>query len=402
MLLRFLTAGESHGPELNVIVDGIPSGLELISSDIDTDLYRRQGGYGRGGRMKIEKDKVLFTGGVRLGKTLGSPVSVRVLNNDFKNWDVSMSPSPVDMKNPDNIEKIKSKYISRVRPGHADLTGAIKYSHHDIRNVLERSSARETTARVVAGAISKKFLKTLNIHIYSYVIRIGSIPLEVENINTNYSELFKMAEQSEVRCPDLNVSELMKDEINKARLKGDTIGGVIQVIAIGVPVGLGSYTQWDKRLNGRIAGALMSVHTVKSVELGMGKKVSEHFGSDVHDQIYVDDNWKGESLRYKRKTNNAGGIEGGMSNGEPIVCTVATKPIPTLIKPLDSVDIATKSNTQAHFERSDICVVPAAGVILEAMLSYVIADALLEKFGTDSMIDVINNYKNYQNRCYQM
>lgn len=401
MAIRFLTAGESHGPELTTIIDGIPAGLDLLPGDINNDLHRRQVGYGRSGRMKIEKDAVIFTGGIRQGKTLGSPISVRILNNDFKNWEVPMSPLPVDLSNISIKEKNEAKYVSRVRPGHADLAGAIKFSQDDIRNVLERASARETTSRVVAGAICKKLLNILNIDVLSYVLRIGKTSVDTKLLSNNFKELFLKAETSEVRCPDLQVSSEMKKTIDEARAQGDTIGGLIQVIACGVPVGLGSYTQWDKRLNGKIAQALMSVHTVKSVEIGLGKEVAQLYGSIVHDQIYIDPNWKGTSLRYKRKSNNAGGIEGGMSDGEPIICTVATKPIPTLIKPLDSVDIKSKQNTQAHFERSDICVVPAAGVILEAMLSYVLANTVLEKFGGDNVSDLLENYSSYLNKCYQ-
>lgn len=401
MPLRFLTAGESHGPELNVIVDGIPAGLELVSEDVNLDLKRRQRGYGRGGRMKIEKDKVIFTGGVRDGMTLGGPISIRIVNNDFKNWDAVMCSEKINRNDPKILEKLESKFVSKTRPGHADLSGAIKYNHDDIRNVLERSSARETTSRVVAGAICKKYLSVLGIEVYSYVLRIGKVTVDQAVLGADYKLLYKQAEESEVRCPDIKASELMKKAIDEARLKGDTIGGLTQVVACGLPVGLGSYTHWDKRLNGRIAGALMSVHTVKSVEIGLGKAVSELYGSEVHDQIYVDPTWDGKKIRYFRKTNNAGGIEGGMSNGNPIVCTVATKPIPTLIKPLDSVDIKSKSNTQAHFERSDICVVPAAGVVLEAMLAYVLADACVEKFGGDSVSELTNNYKNYLEACFQ-
>ncbi len=400
MPIRFLTSGESHGPELNIIIEGIPAGLELLPEDINTDLSRRQGGYGRGGRMKIEKDLVNFTGGVRHGKTLGGPVSVKIFNNDYKNWDIAMSPLMQDFNNPEIKEKIESKYISRVRPGHADLAGAIKYGHEDIRNVLERSSARETTSRVVAGAICKRLLKNFDIKVLSYVLRIGSAFADIKSLGNNYNDLFSKAETSPVRCPDSNASEEMKKAIDTARAQGDTIGGLIQVIATGVPVGLGSFSQWDKRLNGKIAWALMSVHTVKSVEIGLGKLVSELYGSQVHDQIYIDESWKNDKLRYRRETNNSGGIEGGMSNGQPIVCTVATKPIPTLIKPLNSVDIKSKSNTQAHFERSDICVVPAAGVVLESMLSYILADTFLEKFGSDNINDIQDNYKNYLKKCY--
>ena len=401
MPIRFLTAGESHGPELNIILDGIPAGLELLPEDINIDLSRRQGGYGRGGRMKIEKDQVNFTGGVRHGKTLGGPVSVKIFNNDFKNWDIAMSAIPQDLNNPEIKEKIDSKYVSRVRPGHADLPGAIKYGHEDIRNVLERSSARETTSRVVTGAICKKLLNQFDIKVLSYVLRIGSASVDIKTIGNDYEKLFSKAEVSPVRCPDENIAEQMKKAIDAARAQGDTLGGLIQIVATGIPVGLGSYSQWDKRLNGKIAWALASVHTVKSVEIGLGKLVSELYGSQVHDQIYIDEDWKSDRFRYKRKTNNSGGIEGGMSNGQPIVCTVDTKPIPTLIKPLDSVDIKSKSNTQANFERSDICVVPAAGVVLESMLAYVLADTFLEKFGTDSISDVSDNYKNYLKKCYQ-
>lgn len=401
MPIRFLTAGESHGSELNVIIDGIPANLELAPHDVNKELLRRQVGYGRSGRMKIEKDEVIFTGGVRHGKTLGSPISVRILNNDFRNWEVAMSPQSVDLNNPNVTKEIESRYISRVRPGHADLAGVIKFGHSDVRNVLERSSARETASRVVNGSICKKLISSFNIKIYSYVLRIGSVSVDISNLGADYGDLFLKAENSKVRCPDMTVSGLMEKAIDEAKARGDTLGGLVQLVACGVPVGLGSYTQWDKRLNGRIAWVLMSVHTVKSVEIGLGKLVSEMYGSSVHDQIYIDPDWKGDRLRYKRKTNNAGGIEGGMSNGQPIICTVATKPIPTLIKPLDSVDIKLKSNTQAHFERSDICVVPAASVVLESMLSFVLADAFLEKFGGDSMDELTNNYQSYLEKCYQ-
>lgn len=402
MTLKFLTAGESHGPELNIIIEGLPSNLQLSPEDINHDLQRRQGGYGRGGRMKIEKDQIIFTGGVRLGETMGGPVSLKIINNDFKSWEIPMSPINLDISDSQIREKIESKYVSRVRPGHADLPGALKYSHEDIRNVLERASARETTSRVAAGALFKKLLSAINISIYSYVLRIGQVSItDGKSIGNNYLALFKLAESSEVRCPDSEISSKMKEAIDEARKKGDTLGGLINIIAVGVLPGLGSYSQWDKRLNARLAQALMSVPTVKSVEIGMGKAVSEHYGSEVHDQIYVDQAWKGNSLRYKRKSNNAGGIEGGITNGEPIIFTVATKPIPTLIKPLDSVDIKSKCNMQAHFERSDICVVPAAGVILEAMMAYVLADAALEKFGCDSMQEFISNYKNFVSNVYQ-
>lgn len=400
MHIRFLTSGESHGSELNVIVDGIPSNLEISPIDINVDLHRRQAGYGRGGRMKIEKDEVIFTGGVRLGKTIGGPVSMKIINKDFKNWEIPMSSVPCDIEDESVREKIESKFISKIRPGHADLPGAIKYSHHDIRNVLERASARETTSRVACGALCKRLLKLFEIEIYSYVIRIGKAFVDSRKLGSDYRELYLAAEKSSVRCPDPLVSKQMQDEIDKVRKDGDAVGGLVQVVACGVPVGLGSYAQWDNRLNARIAQALMSVHTVRSVEVGLGKLVSETYGSDVHDQIYIDPNWKGKSIRYKRKTNNAGGIEGGISNGEPIIFTASTKPIPTLIKTLDSVDIKTKENTKAHFERSDICVVPAAGVVLEAMMAYALTEAVLEKFSGDSVDDILTSYNSYLKKCY--
>lgn len=401
MHIRFLTAGESHGPELNIIIEGIPAGLELTPEDINTNLKRRQGGYGRGGRMKIEKDQAIFTGGVRLGKTLGGPVSIRIINNDFKNWDIPMSTISQDLSNAEIKEKIDSKFISKVRPGHADLVGAIKYYQEDVRNILERSSARETTSRVVVGSICKKLLSVIGANVYSYVLKIGKASVSVERLGSNYKDLYLRAEESQVRCPVEEISKEMIKVIDETRENKDTIGGLIQVVACGLPPGLGSFTHWDKRINGRIAGALMSVHTIKSVEFGVGKLASEIPGSKLHDQIEIDTTWKNDKLRYKRKTNNSGGTEGGMTTGEPIVCTVATKPIPTLLQPLDSVDIKTKQNAQAHFERSDICVVPAAGVVLESMMAFVLADALMEKFAGDSVSEFLDNYNSYMKNVYQ-
>ena len=400
MTLRFLTAGESHGPELNIIVEGIPSGLELLEEDINIDLKRRQGGYGRGGRMKIEKDQVIFTGGVRLGKTLGGPISLRILNNDFKNWDIAMSPVPQDINDEVVKNKIAEKFISRVRPGHADLTGSIKYNQEDVRNILERSSARETTSRVVAGAIFKKLLKSIDVNVYSFVTQIGRAALDENLLGNDYKSLYERAEQSEVRCPDEKISLEMIQVIDETRKNKDTVGGLTKVIATGIPVGLGSFVHWDRRINAKIAYALMSVHTVKSVEFGLGKNVAHIPGSKVHDQIFVDPNYSKKSFRYKRKTNNAGGTEGGMTTGEPILCTVATKPIPTLLQPLDSVNIQTKANETAHFERSDICVVPAAGVVLEAMMAYALCDEVLAKFGGDSMREFLCNHKCYQDYVF--
>jgi chorismate synthase len=420
MKLRFLTAGESHGPELNIIVEGMPADLELLAEDIDTDLRRRQGGYGRGGRMKIEKDRVIFTAGVRHGRTFGgAPVGLKLVNRDHQKWLNSMNPAPVDKSDPEVAKELEAKFISKVRPGHADYAGAIKYDAKDVRDILERSSARETTSRVAVGAVCKKFLKQFGIEIFSQVLRVGELSVSeqsrTELLNTSFEDFKAQVENSELRIFDnTDTEEQMKEYINRIRKQGDTVGGLLEVTAYNVPVGLGSHVQWDRRLDGRIAQSLMSVHTVKSVEVGMGQQVSMHPGSKVQDEFYVDQATKQDSsdpdnantkentkMRYLRRTNNLGGIEGGMSNGEPIICQVGVKPIPTLVSTLDSVDLATKDNSKSHFERSDVCVVPAAGVVMEAMLAYSIAEAFLEKFAGDSMAETKRNYDNYVKNAYQ-
>lgn len=409
-MLRFLTSGESHGPELNIIVEGIPANLSLVAEDIDRDLKRRQGGYGRGGRMKIETDKVYFTGGVRHGRTFGgAPISMKILNKDHEKWLNVMSASPVDQSNPDIAKQLEDKFISKVRPGHADFAGALKYDADDVRDILERSSARETTSRVAVGAVCKKLLSEFNIEIFSHVLRIGELEVGAEAqtwwLGTDDKEYLKrknLIENSELRIYDPSGKEdkKYKDYIDQVRKQGDTVGGLLEVFALGMPVGLGSHVQWDRRLDGLIAQALMSTHTVKSVEVGIGEKVAELLGSKVHDQIYLKQAVENRNpLRYTRRTNNLGGIEGGMSNGMPITCRVGVKPIPTLISKLDSIDLKTMTESESHFERSDVCVVPAAGVVLEAMMAIVIAQAFLEKFGGDSMQEIKRNYQGYLEQC---
>ena len=392
--IRYITAGESHGKALIGIIEGIPSGLSLSFKDIDKDLLRRQGGYGRGGRMNIESDHAEILSGVRWGKTIGSPISLLIENKDWENWRDGMSTLK---KHEGSI-----KPVTKARPGHADLPGVIKYNQHDIRNILERSSARETAMRVGLGAIAKKFLAEFDMKIGSFVIRIGNQEiakspvksLAVRSYIAKEKELLQMltkAEKSPVRCPDLNASKRMKKTIENAIKQGNSLGGMFDVFVTGVTIGLGSHIQWERRLDGRLAHALMSIQAIKGVEIGLGFEISHKTGSEVMDEIFYD------SSKFNRKTNFAGGIEGGMTNGMPIVLRAAMKPIPTQKKPLRSVDITTKKSVHAAYERSDTCAVPAAGVIGEAMVALTIADAFLEKFGGDSMKEIKSNYKSYLN-----
>ncbi len=400
--IRFLTAGESHGKAITGIIEGIPSGLSISSGDIDNNLSRRQKGYGRGGRMKIESDAVQILSGIRRGRTIGSPITLLIENKDWPNWEKIMSV----IKN--NTES--SAIVTRPRPGHADLSGALKYGHNDIRNVLERSSARETAARVAVGAVAKKFLSEFGIEIMSYVVEIGGIKIQdakfkIQNSDKEFLEIFKKAESSVVRCPDKKTEKKMITRINRAIKNGDSAGGVFRVVATGIPAGLGSYSQSDRRLNARLAGALMGIQAVKGVETGLGFDMARKSGSEVMDEIYYKSqksevrSQKNKAIEtaggFYRKTNNAGGIEGGISNGMPIVLQVAMKPIPTLRSPLSSIDIISKKAFKAAYERSDVCAVPAASVIGEAVTAFVIADSFLEKFGGDSMKEVKRNYKGY-------
>ncbi|MFQ5648423.1 MAG: chorismate synthase [bacterium] len=389
--VRFLTSGESHGQALLAIVEGIPAGLPLSEEDIFTDLHRRQMGHGRGGRMKIEQDRARILSGVRFGKTLGSPVAMLIENKDWQNWQTKMSVEEID-------EGVKPVVVPR--PGHADYAGAVKYGHQDIRNVLERASARETAMRVAAGAVAKKLLQAFAIQIVSHVVQIYSArhPFSVASLGREVDLAFELeqiselADQSSVRCLDESVAREMVAQIETAKQNRDTVGGVFEVVALNLPVGLGSHTQWDRKLDARIAGAMMSIPAMKGVEIGLGFEAAARWGAEVHDPIYYD----ATSAAYYRSRNHAGGLEGGITNGMPLVVRVAMKPISTLMKPLDSVNMQTKKKTAAHIERSDICAVPAASVIGESILALVLADAFLEKFGGDSLAEISERYESWQ------
>jgi chorismate synthase len=393
--IRYLTSGESHGSALTGIIEGIPSGLSLSSEDIDRQLRRRQGGYGRGGRMKIETDHARILSGVRAGKTIGSPISLMIENKDWENWREVMSPEPAGRRS--MTKEKKRGPITRPRPGHADLAGALKFDHRDIRNVLERSSARETAMRVGLGAVARKFLSEFGLIIGSHVIQIGGCQAALSGADgPDFVKIFEKAEQSPLRCADDSASKKMMRLIDRATREGDSLGGVFEVFATGVPVGLGSHIQWDLKLDGMLAQAMMSIQAIKGVEIGLGFKMAGGFGSHVMDEIfYRRTETKSRGMKFYRKTNNAGGIEGGMSNGMPIVIRAAMKPIPTLRRPLMSVDIRTKKAFSAAYERSDVCAVPAAAVVAEAMTALVLADAFLRKFGGDSEKEVRRNYKSY-------
>ena len=380
-MLRYLNAGESHGQLLMAVLEGVPAGLPLTAEEVNHDLARRQGGYGRGGRMRIEKDQIEFSCGVRHGKTLGNPLGLIVRNKDWENWKDIMAVEP----GPPSTERV----VTRPRPGHADLVGAIKYGHRDIRNVLEKASARETAIRVAVGAVGKALLAQFGMQVVSYTMEIGRV---VAPAPDDPLLAFAKAEESQVRCWDQAAGEKMIEEIRLAKHKGDSLGGVFEVVVLNPPIGLGSYTQWDRRLSARLAMAAMSIQAMKGVEIGMGFESARRFGSEVHDDIYPNESRTG----FLRKTNNAGGLEGGITNGQPIVLRVAMKPIATLYKPKHSVDILTKEPFEATVERSDICTVPAAGVVGEAVIAYEMANAMMEKFGGDSLEEMKRNYDAYQ------
>jgi len=386
--LRFLTAGESHGPQLTVIVEGLPAGMPLLADQIDAQLARRQRGHGRGGRMKIERDQVRIVGGVRHGRTLGSPIALVVENRDWVNWQHRMGVEPP----PEPVAR-----VTRLRPGHADLPGAIKYGHDDVRNVLERASARETAARVAAAAVARVFLGHFGVEIRSHTVAVGEVVArDNERVRVARSgsrdlevaAFWERVEESPVRCGDDEAEPRMIAAIDEAKAAGDTLGGVWEVVAYGVPMGLGSFAQWDDRLDARLAAAIMSIPSCKGVEIGPGFEVARRRGSRVHDPIVYD-----RTEGWHHTSNNAGGIEGGVSNGEPIVVRGAMKPISTLLKPLPSTNLETKEPDPAHIERSDVCVVPAAGVVGEAMVALVLADAFRQKFGGDSLSEVERNYR---------
>ena len=382
-VFRFLTAGESHGEALTAVIDGVPAGLQLTEGDIDEDLARRQRGYGRGGRMKIERDRVHISAGVRWGRTLGSPITLTIANRDWENWKGTMAVGTPD-------PSVAAKQVTRPRPGHADLAGAMKYGHHDIRNVLERSSARETTARVAVAGVAKRLLREFGITILSHVTEIGGVRINGD-LSMPWDDIRRRAESSEVRCADPDAERVIIEAIDAAKEKGDTLGGVFEVVALGCPVGLGSYVQWDRRLDGRLAQALCSIQAIKGAECGLGFEAARRPGSAVHDEILFD-----TEGGFRRTTNNAGGLEGGVTNGQPLVVRAAMKPLSTLRTPLRSVDVATKEPVEAVVERSDVCAVPAAGIVGEAMVAIVLADAFLVKFGGDGIEEIRRNYLAYQ------
>lgn len=379
-MLRFFTAGESHGPCLTAIIEGFPAGVKIEISSINNDLARRQQGYGRGGRMKIEKDEVQIRSGVRWGESLGSPITLVVENKDWRNWEKRMSPFPEDRD-----EKIA---VTRPRPGHADLTGALKYHHYDVRNILERASARETTVRVAVGGLTKCLLSSFGIKVMGYVTEIGGIVANHSQLAVE--EVFTRAEVSPVRMADPQAEESIIALIDQCKKQGDTLGGVVEIVAVGLPPGLGSFAQWDRKLDGRLGYALMSLQAVKGVEVGLGFATARLQGSQVHDELSFDPE-KG----FIRHSNNSGGTEGGMSTGEPLRVRVAFKPLSTLMRPLHSVDIRTKEPVEATIERSDVCAIPAAAVIAESVVSFVLAQAFLEKFGGDSLTEIQRNYEGY-------
>jgi len=378
-MFRYLTAGESHGKGLIAIIDGMVAGLPLNEDYIARDMARRQGGYGRGGRMQIEQDRSEIISGVRYGLTIGSPISLLIENRDWHNWKEAMSVAPATKK---------AELVTRLRPGHADLAGTKKYGLDDVRPVLERASARETAARVAVGAVARRFLAEFSIGIKSHTLAIGDARIDdikIEKID------WARVEKSPVRCTSAKAEKTMITSIDSAKVAGDSVGGRFQVIATGVPIGLGSHVQWDRRIDGRIAQAMMSIPAVKEVEVGDSSAIAGLKGSLTHDIIKYDK----PTNKWSHATNHAGGIEGGITNGEPVVVKAFVKPIPTLARPLPSIDLKTGKGVEAHIERSDVCVVPAAGVIGEAMLAMVLADAMLEKFGGDHLKETIRNYKSY-------
>ncbi len=378
--LRFLTAGESHGQALVAIVEGIPAGVPVTEEYIAAEMKRRQGGYGRSKRQQLEQDHAQLIGGVRHGRTLGSPVAMVIANRVWEDWQEVMQVGPYEGD---------AKRVTRLRPGHADLAGAMKYGFDDVRNVLERASARETAARVAVGSVCRRFLEEFGVAVRSHTASIGDVVAEIDG-----EPDWGAVETSPVRCADSKASERMVAAIDEAREAGDTLGGTFEMWATGVPIGLGSHVQWDRKLDGQVAQAVMSIHATKGVDIGGGFAVAAGPGSQAHDVIMPPDKWDGR--QWRRETNRAGGLEGGMTNGEPIVVRGALKPISTLSKPLPSIDLHSGEVIQAHYERSDVCTVPAAGVVGEAMVAIVIARAMLEKFGGDSLEETRRAYAAYQ------
>ncbi len=386
-MLRFLTAGESHGPCLTAIVEGCPAGFTIDIDAVNADMRRRMMGYGRGGRMKIEQDTAELRSGVRFGETLGSPITLVVENRDWKNWTKKMSSRPED--------RDAQIAVTRPRPGHADLAGVLKYDHDDVRNILERASARETAARVAVGGIAKCLLRPFGIAVRGWVAEIGDVVANHAGMTPD--AIFAAAEASEVRVADPDAERRIISSIDECKKRGDTLGGIVEVVTTGLPPGLGSHVHWDRKLDGRLAHALMSIQAVKGVEIGLGFETARRPGSAVHDEIYFDEAKGG----FLRRTNMAGGTEGGMTSGAPLVVRVAFKPLATLMKPLHSVDIGTKADAKGAIERSDVCAIPAAAVIAEAVVAFVVADVFLEKFGGDSLKEIRRNYEGYLQQIAQ-
>ena len=384
-MLRFLTAGESHGQALVSWISGLPAGVTVDIEFVNRELHRRQLGYGRGGRQKIEKDQADFLAGVRHGKTIGAPIAIRIENRDWKTWEKAL---PVE--DADGAEDAE-RHLTSPRPGHADLAGALKFNFHDARYVLERASARETAARTAACALAKLLLREFGIHVLSHVIAVGHARLERE---ASWEEIERVCTnlESPLRCVDEAVESRMKAEVDQALRAGDSVGGIFEVVARGVPVGLGSHAQWDEKLDGRLARAVMSIQAVKGVEIGTGIRNATSYGSEVQDEIRYDS----QSKRFQRSSNRAGGIEGGITNGQDVIVRGYLKPISTLRRALGSADLKTKESIKAAYERSDICVVPAAGVVGEAMVAFVLAETFLEKFGGDSLQETRRNFDSYQ------
>ena len=382
---RYLTSGESHGMCLNAIIEGIPAGFTIDEEYINGQLAKRQSGYGRGARMKLESDKVIIKSGVRFGKTTGAPVCLEIENKDFENWKIPMSIGAANFDDINVLRKIAEKSFTKARPGHADYAGSKKYNLEDLRDVLERASARKTAIEVAVGAFAECILREFGIIGFSHVTQIYDVKLDIRSENPTL--LKEKAEKSEMRCADELITEMMKDRIDKAKADGDTVGGKFEVVFGNLPVGLGSYVHWDRALDGILAQAVMSIPGVKAVEIGKGVEAAETLGSEMHDEIFVEKN------DIFRITNNAGGVEGGMTNGEPLVIKGTMKPIPTMRKPLNTVDLLNNEQTQAHFERSDTCAVPACSVVAQARVATVILSEFLEKFGGDSLQEIKHNYE---------
>jgi chorismate synthase len=394
-MLTYLTAGESHGPQLTAIIEGMPAGLPIDLEALNFQMNRRQKGYGRGGRMRIEQDEVELVGGVRGGVTMGGPLALVIRNRDWANWTKIMDPTGPIAEDLTPKQQKLAYDTHRARPGHADLPGGVKWHHHDLRNVLERASARETAARVAVGSVARQLLEKFDVHFASHVVRIGEVALPDGFQHPKLDEIVRRSEESEVRCIDPDTEQAMIKAIKQAMRDKDSVGGVAEVIMRGLPIGLGGFSQWYHRLDGRLGGAMMAIHSVKGVEIGMGFEVARTRGSQVHDQIFYDPYGDPARKKFHRETNNAGGIEGGITNGEDIVIRVAGKPISTLNRPLKTVDVATKEPGEAIVERTDCCVLPPLAVICEAVAALVLAEAFLEKFGADNLRETERNYQSF-------